>query len=101
MLGEDFVRSLRHFWPEFNAWLDQVPDTRFFPFIVYDKRFLIWWGLGLYLFQLGSRRQLDFELDARGTQILNNLNRLAETTQETRPVHKTFHHFLGHTGARP
>lgn len=101
MLGDDFVRTIRHFWPELNTWLDHVPDTRFLPFITYDKRFLIWWGLCLYLFQLSSRRQLDFELDDRGTQILHNLNRLAQTKQETRPVHKTLHHFLGHSGVRP
>jgi hypothetical protein len=40
-------------------------------------------------------------LDARGTQVLRNLNRLAGTKQTTRPVHKTLHHFLGHTGAEP
>ena len=78
-----------------------MPDSRFLPLVVYDKRFLIWWGISLYLFQLGSRRQLDFDLDARGTQVLNNLNRLAQTEQETRPVHDTLDHFLGHTGAAP
>jgi len=98
-LGEAMVKTIRHFFPEFNAWLDKVPDSRFFPFVVYDKRFLVWWGLSLFLFQLGSRRQLDFDLDARGTHVLDNLNRLANTEQETRPVNKTLHHFLGHTGA--
>jgi hypothetical protein len=100
-LGETLPATIRHFWPEFNQWLDRVPDTRFVPLIVYHKRFLIWWGLSLYLFQLGSRRQLDFDLDARGTQVLHNLNRLAQTEQETRPVHDTLDHFLGHTGAAP
>jgi hypothetical protein len=76
-----------------------VPDSRFQPFVTYDKRFLIWWGLSLYLFQLGSRRQLDFDLDARGTQVLANINRLAQTKQDTRPVHDTLHHYLGHSGA--
>jgi hypothetical protein len=94
-LGGALVKTVQHFWPEFNAWLNRVPDTRFFPFIIYDKRFLLWWGIGLYLFQLGSRRQLDFDLDAQGTQVLHNLNRLARTQQKTRPVHKTLHHFLG------
>jgi hypothetical protein len=61
----------------------------------------VWWGLSLYLFQLGSRRQLDFDLDARGTCVLDNLNRLAQTEQSTRPVHKTLHYFLGRTGAAP
>src|ERR1700678_2762250 len=100
-LGEALPATIRHFWPEFNLWLDRVPDSRFLPLITYHKRFLIWWGLSLYLFQLSSRRQLDFDLDARGTQVLHNLNRLADAQQETRPVHKTLHHFLGHTGAAP
>lgn len=59
----------------------------------------MWWGISLYLFQLGSRRQLDFDLDARGTHVLDNLNRLADTEQTTRPVHKTLHYFLGRCGA--
>jgi hypothetical protein len=100
-LGEALPATIRHFWPEFNRWLDCVPDSRFLPLTTYHKRFLIWWGLSLYLFQLGSRRQLDFDLDAHGTQVLHNLNRLAQTEQETRPVHDTLDHFLGHTGAAP
>lgn len=100
-LGESLATTFRHFWPEFNQWLDDVPDSRYLPLVVYDKRFLIWWGISLYLFQLGSRRQLDFDLDARDTQVLNNLNRFAQTQQETRPVHDTLDHFLGHTGAAP
>jgi hypothetical protein len=100
-LGEALPTTIRHFWPEFNQWLDRVPDSRFLPLVVYHKRFLIWWGISLYLFQLGSRRQLDFDLDACGTHVLHNLNRLAQTEQETRPVHDTLDHFLGHTGAAP
>jgi hypothetical protein len=45
---------------------------------------------------LRSRRQLNFKLDARGTHVLDNLNRLAGTQQATRPVHGTLDHFLGH-----
>lgn len=92
-LGDAFVRTIRHFWPDLNDWLDRVPDARFQPFVTYDKRFLVWWGLSLYLFQLGARRQLDFELDCRDSEILANLNRLAKTKQDTRPVHKTLHYF--------
>ena len=95
------MRTIRHHWPELNGWLDQIPDSRFPPYITYDKRFLVWWGLALYLFQLAARRQLDFELDCRDSEILTNLNRLAKTEQDTRPVHKTLHHFLGHTGVAP
>lgn len=50
----------------------------------------------MYLFQLGARRQLDFDLSANGTQVLANLNRLAETELTSRPVHDTSEHYLGH-----
>lgn len=95
------MRTIRHHWPELNGWLDEIPDSRFQPYVIYDKRFLVWWGLMLYLFQLAARRQLDFELDCRDSEILTNLNRLAKTEQDTRPVNKTLHHFLGHTGVAP
>lgn len=62
----------------------------------YATRFLAWWGLGLYLWQLGSRRQLDFELRDGGRQVLDNFNRLAQTEQTSLPVHGTLDHFLGH-----
>jgi hypothetical protein len=95
------VRTIRHFWPELNDWMNRVRDPRFQPFVTYDRRFLLWWGISLYLFQLGSRRQLDFDLDARGTRVLDNLNRLADTEQDSRPVHKTLHYFLSRSGAAP
>jgi hypothetical protein len=52
--------------------------------------------MALYLFQLGSRRQLDFDLRDGGRPVLANLNRLAETEQTTLPVHDTLDHFLEH-----
>ena len=67
--------------------------------IVYDRRFLAWWGLLLFSFKLGSRRQLDFQLRDLETQVLGNVNQLARTQQESLPVHKTLDHFLGHVGS--
>ena len=58
---------------------------------------MAWWGLSLYLLQLGSRRQLDFDLAANGTCVLANLNRLAGTAHDTRPVHDTLDYYLGHS----
>ena len=95
------MRSQRHFWPQLNDWLDRFPDPRFQPRVIYDKRFLVWWGLCLYLFQLGSRRQLDYDLDCRDSEVLTNFNRLAKTKQTTRPVHDTLHYYVGRTGAAP
>jgi hypothetical protein len=68
-----------------------VPDA-----CTYASRFLAWWGLCLYVLQLGSRRQLDFELRDGGPRVLANLNRLAGAEQTTLPVHGTLDHFLGH-----
>jgi len=90
------VQTVRHFFPDFNAWLDRLPDTRVQEACTYDRRFLAWWGLHLYLLQLGSRRQLDYELRDGGPHVLANLNRLAGTEQTTLPVHDTLDHFVGH-----
>ena len=90
------MQTVRHFFPDFNAWLDRLPDTRVQEACTYDRRFLAWWGLHLYLLQLGSRRQLDYELRDGGPHVLANLNRLAGTEQTTLPVHDTLDHFVGH-----
>jgi hypothetical protein len=95
-VGQVLVQTARHFFPDLNDWLQALPDTRAPDACTYETRFLAWWGILLYLFQLGSRRQLNFRLDARGTCVLANLNRLANTQQHTRPVHGTLDHFLGH-----
>ena len=48
----------------------------------------------LFLPKLSSRRQLDFQLSDKGTNVLANLNRLAGAKQTTRPVNKTLENFL-------
>ncbi len=96
IVGQALVQTTRHFFPDLNAWLDRLPDTRVQDACTYATRFLAWWGLCLYLFQLGSRRQLDFDLREGGLPVLNNLNRLAQTEQTTLPVHDTLDHFVGH-----
>lgn len=95
-MGRALVQTVRHFFPEFTTWLNRLPDTRVQDACIYSKRFLAWWGIGLYLFQLGSRRQLDYELRDGGSKVLANVNRLAETDQTTLPVHDTLDHFLEH-----
>jgi hypothetical protein len=92
---------VRHFFPQLNAWIDDIRDPRFEPFITYHKRFLLWWGLSLFFCKLASRRQLDFQLNTDGPQVLANLNRLADAQQKTRPVHGTLNYFLGRIGHEP
>ena len=91
--------SIRHFFPEFNTWIESIPDPRFRPFVVYDSKFLFWWAVSLFLFKLGSRRQLDFHFNTDGPAVLANLNRLAGTAQETRPVNQTMNYYLGRIGS--
>jgi hypothetical protein len=90
------AQTVRHFFPQLNDWLDRLPDTRLQQACTYSTRFLAWWGIALYLFQLSSRRQLDFELRDGGAPVLANLNRLAQAEQTTLPVHDTLDHFIGH-----
>ena len=92
---------MRHFFPELNAWIDQIDDPRFAPMVVYHKRFLVWWGLGLFFCRLGSRRQLDFQFAADGPQVVGNFNRLADTAQQSRPVNQTLEYFLRKVGSAP
>ena len=96
ILGQAFVQTVRHFFPDRNDWLQALPDTRDPDAGTYATRFLAWWGLALYLLHLRRRRPLDCTLDARGTHVLDNLNRLAAPGQRTRPVHGTLDHFVGH-----
>ena len=93
------MRTVRHFWPQLNRWLEALPDTRFEPMVIYQRPFLFWWGLLLFCCKLGSRRQLDFALRDLDTWVLDNLNRLSGSEQQTLPVHKTLSHFLGHVGS--
>ena len=95
-LGTLFVRTLRHFFPQLNAWLDEVPDTRFQPFVEYHRRFLLWLAMLVFALRLGSRRQIDFDLRDLELCLLANLNRLAGTDQQSLPVTNTVDHFLEH-----
>jgi hypothetical protein len=90
---------VRHFFPDLNAWIDEIPDPRFAPLVIYHQRFLVWWGLCLFLCKLSSRRQLDYQLNTDGPEVLANLNRLAGTAQASRPVNRTLEYYLRKTGS--
>jgi hypothetical protein len=92
-IGPLFVRTLRHFFPDFNDWLDDIPDPRAQDQIIYHPRLLHWYGLLLFVGKLSSRRQLDYQYREKGTAVLANLNRLAGTQQETLPVNDTLDDF--------
>jgi hypothetical protein len=93
-VGPAFARTVRHFFPDFNDWLDEVPDRRCQERITYHPRFLLWLGILLFVGKLGSRRQLDFKYREGGTCVLNNLNGLAQTDQDGIPCNDTLDDFL-------
>src|SRR6202020_689281 len=82
IVAEAFVQTVRHFFPDLNEWFQAIPDTRNQDLIVYPTRFMVWWGILLYVLQLGSRRQLDFALDKNDPGLLHNLNLLPGTHQQ-------------------
>jgi len=93
-MGTILGKTVAHFWPEFRPWLDDLRETRDPDRIIYASRFLTWLSLMIFLLKLGSRRQLNFELDS--PVALKNLNRLSGCAQEKIAHHDTLNHFLGH-----
>ncbi len=51
--------------------------------------------------QVEQPAQLDYQLNTDGPEVLPNLNRLAGTAQESRPVNQTLEYFLGKIGPDP
>jgi hypothetical protein len=100
-VGPAFARTIRHFFPDFNAWLDAVPDPRVQPRITYHARFLLLYGVLLFVGKLGSRRQLDYKYREKDTSVLANLNRLAQTEQDTIPCNDTLDDYLAGVNSDP
>jgi len=92
------VRQTLHLWPELLRWLKELQDTRFLPYIEYEKEFLVWSALMVFLCELRSRRMIDYDLRELEGWMLANLNELAGTKQTSLPVNKTVSHALGHIG---
>jgi hypothetical protein len=100
-VGPIFARTVRHFFPAFNDWLDQVPDPRRQDRVIYHRRFLLWYGVLLFVGKLSSRRQLDYKYREEGSYTLENINRLATTQQSTVPINDTLDDYLAKIGANP
>ena len=62
----------------------------------YGKQFLFWESLLLFVFELSSRRQIDYDIREMEGAMLENMNRLAGCRQKSLPVHDTVEHLLVH-----
>lgn len=80
-MARQLARTVRHFFPDFNQWLDDLPEHRNPKFLYYHRRHLVWAGVLIFLLHLRSRLQFTLE---RGCSILAaNLVRLSGTSEET------------------
>lgn len=85
---------MTHFLPELGTWIRSLDDTRRQERCTYTRGFLTWMGLLLFMLKLTARRRLGFELNT--AEALANLNRMAQSRQQTIADDGTLNHFLGH-----
>ncbi len=55
MIGEVFLKTINHFFPQLTKWLKAVDDPRNKNKITYGTDHLIWLGIFLFLLRLGSK----------------------------------------------
>lgn len=85
-------RTVRRFFPSLRRCLDALGDFRDPRLVIYPARSLLWSGVLLFLFRLGARRRLRFELHSPAG--VENLNRIAETSIEQIPHPDTLAYYL-------
>ncbi len=66
-------KTMGHFFPQFNSWLDAIDDPRQHGKITYPFKALLWMGILLFLLKLGSRRQITWLLRANDKAVLSNI----------------------------
>ena len=91
-MGGTLARTVAHFFPEMNAWLDGLHDPRDPNRITYPARCLVWACLLVFLLKLRSRRQIRFELDS--PTATENLNRLSGCDQDAVPHGDTLNYLV-------
>ncbi len=90
-------KTTHRFSPSAGSWRKLLADPRRRMMIQFEARFLVCTAICLYLFRLGARRRLRFEL--RSPQALRNVNRLAGTRQQKMPHDDTVAYLFKRTPA--
>lgn len=91
-MKEVLYKTVHHFFPEFRSWLKSLKDPRNKNMITYELPSMFWVGLLLFLLKLGSRRQLNYELDSE--EMLNNVKLLSKEELERIPHDGTLAYLL-------
>ncbi|MCL4387145.1 transposase family protein [Patescibacteria group bacterium] len=67
-------KTIKHFFPDFHKWLENISDPRMEKKCTYRLSYLLWVGLFLFLLKAGARRNIKFFL---GTEAFaGNVSRL-------------------------
>lgn len=74
-LVEILAETVRHYFPEFNAWLKQISDPREQEAIDFSRETQIWTGIVLFLTKRGARKKISDEM--RTKKFCENLKTLS------------------------
>ncbi len=75
------LKTLKHFFPDFDIWLQSTPDPRDPRLITYPIGYVLAGGLMLFLTKIGARRQMRYQF--RTANMIGNLNFLCGTSCES------------------
>ncbi len=92
-LGEVLARTIRHFFPEWNSWLEELKDRRDPMRTIYPAPFIVTTGILMFLTKLGARRQMKYAFDTRA--MLANVNGLGGTRMKKIEHPDTLDYFVG------
>ncbi|NLH39664.1 MAG: transposase [Elusimicrobia bacterium] len=85
-------KTMRHFFPEYRQWLRDMKDPRKKNMTSYELPVMIWVGILLFLLKLGSKRQINYELDTEA--MINNIKLLSREKLERIPYDGTLEYLL-------
>ena len=85
-------KTVSHYFPKLNKWLDKIEDPRDLRYVDYNKRVLFWLSIFLFLLKLGSRRQINFKLNTN--EFKKNLSFFSRNNLDDIPNDKTVADFL-------
>ena len=80
MIADVFAKTINHFFPKLSIWLGSVDDPRNKNKIIYSPSHLLWLGIFLFLFRLGSKRKIGYKLSTE--DFLKNLCILTNSYDE-------------------
>jgi len=87
MSGDVFFKTINHFFPKLSRWLGSVDDPRNKNKITYSPSHLLWLGIFLFLFRLGSKRDIKYKLSTEN--FLKNLTTLTGSYDKKVAHHDT------------